>query len=56
MQYVSNKADFQRLQNDIVSGYKSSKGKDKQKEKNLFPSISNQDYGVGYEFESKYIN
>jgi len=33
MQYVSNKADFQRLQNDIVSGYKASKGKDKQKYK-----------------------
>jgi hypothetical protein len=57
MQYVSNKADFQRLQNDIVSGYKASKGKDKQKEKNLFPSMSNQDYSVGYEFKPKsYIN
>ncbi len=48
MQYVSNKADFQRLQNDIVSGYKASKGKDKQKEKNLFSSMSNQDYSLDY--------
>ena len=53
MQYISNKADFQRLQNDIVSGYKASKGKDKQKDKNLFPSMNKQDYNLDYEFKPK---
>jgi hypothetical protein len=63
MQYVSNKEDFQRLQNDIVSGYKASKaskgkdkqseGKDKQEEKKLFPSVSKEDYSIDYKFEPK---
>jgi hypothetical protein len=63
MQYVSNKEDFQRLQNEIVSGYKASKaskgkdkqseGKDKQEEKKLFPSVSKEDYSIDYKFEPK---